>query len=286
MKSKDYQEFTEKFKPKLTTDDCITPDAVYDAVLGWVCKEYGVTPEQVVRPFWPGMDYQKAEYPEGCVVVDNPPFSILAQIQEWFLDREIKFFLFAPSLTALSGRKNVMRVNHLICNGDVTYENGAKVKTAFVTNLGDGETVLQTAPELGRIVNAASAAAQEERNKKKSLPKYIYPDEVVTAAILQRWAAHGVEFKVRRCDCMPISRLDGQREKGDAIFGGGLLLSERAAAERAAVERVAAERWTLSDREKALVAELGTKGEGVRCDGIEGNQQPDGKQRLPGALPG
>lgn len=281
MKSKDYQEFTEKFKPKLTTDDCITPDAVYDAVLGWVCKEYGVTPEQVVRPFWPGMDYQKAEYPEGCVVVDNPPFSILAQIQEWFLDREIKFFLFAPSLTALSGRKNVMRVNHLICNGDVTYENGAKVKTAFVTNLGDGETVLQTAPELGRIVNAASAAAQEERNKKKSLPKYIYPDEVVTAAILQRWAAHGVEFKVRRCDCMPISRLDGQREKGDAIFGGGLLLSKRAAAERAA-----AERWTLSDREKALVAELGTKGEGVRCDGIEGNQQPDGKQRLPGTLPG
>lgn len=78
MKSKDYQEFTEKFKPKLTTDDCITLDAVYDAVLGWVCKEYGVTPEQVVRPFWPGMDYQKAEYPEGCVVVDNPPFSILA----------------------------------------------------------------------------------------------------------------------------------------------------------------------------------------------------------------
>ena len=62
---------------------------------------------------------------------------------------------------------------------------------------------------------------------------------------------------MRRCDCMPISRLDGQREKGDAIFGGGLLLSERAAAERAAAERVAAERvaaeraaaerWTLSD---------------------------------------
>ena len=53
-----------------------------------------------------------------------------------------------------------------------------------------------------------------------------------------------------RVELIPVK--DGQREKGDAIFGGGLLLSERAAAERAA-----AERWALSDREKALVAELG-----------------------------
>ena len=48
-----------------------------------------------------------------------------------------------------------------------------------------------------------------------------------------------------RVELIPVK--DGQREKGDAIFGGGLLLSERAAAER----------WALSDREKALVAELG-----------------------------
>ena len=37
-------------------------------------------------------------------------------------------------------------------------------------------------------------------------------------------------------------------EKED-IFGGGLLLAERAAAERAAAERAAAERVPLSDRE-------------------------------------
>lgn len=29
----DYAGFVEKFKPKKTTDDCITPDAVYEAVL-------------------------------------------------------------------------------------------------------------------------------------------------------------------------------------------------------------------------------------------------------------
>lgn len=252
MKSRDYQEFTEKFKPKLTTDDCITPDAVYEAVLGWVCREYGVEPGRVVRPFWPGMDFQAAEYPAGCVVVDNPPFSILAKIQEWYLDNDIKFFLFAPSMTALSGRKNVMRVNHLICDADVVYENGAKVRTAFVTNLGDGETVLQTAPELGRLVREASEAAEKKRREIKRLPKYEYPDHVVTAAALQRLARHGVEFRVKRRDCIPIQRLDGQREKGASIFGGGLLLSERAAAERAA-----AERWVLSDREREIVKNLG-----------------------------
>lgn len=29
-----YDDFTEKFKPKLTTDDCYTPVEVYEAVLG------------------------------------------------------------------------------------------------------------------------------------------------------------------------------------------------------------------------------------------------------------
>lgn len=103
-KSKTYEEFVEKFKPKLTTDDCATPELVYDAVLGWVAKEYGIDPKSVLRPFWPGLDYQQQEYPDGCVVVDNPPFSILSKICEWYLDRNIKFFLFAPSLTALSGK--------------------------------------------------------------------------------------------------------------------------------------------------------------------------------------
>lgn len=78
-KSKTYEEFVEKFKPKLTTDDCATPEPVYDAVLGWVVKEYGIDPKSVLRPFWPGLDYQQQEYPDGCVVVDNPPFSILSK---------------------------------------------------------------------------------------------------------------------------------------------------------------------------------------------------------------
>ena len=76
-KSKTYEEFVEKFKPKKTTDDCYTPPEIYEAVKEWACLEYSIDPDTVVRPFWPGGDYEAFDYPEGCTVIDNPPFSIL-----------------------------------------------------------------------------------------------------------------------------------------------------------------------------------------------------------------
>lgn len=122
---------------------------MYDAVRDWACAEYGICPKTIVRPFYPGRDYKNAEYPEGCTVLDNPPFSILTEICRFYLDRKIKFFLFAPSLTAFSGRSTVMRMNHIFCDADITYENGAIVRTAFVTSYG-ADTVAQTAPKLGK----------------------------------------------------------------------------------------------------------------------------------------
>lgn len=105
MKNESYEEFVEKFKPKKTTDDCYTPPEVYKVIKDWVCRRYGIDPEKIIRPFWPGADYQAMEYQGGCVVVDNPPFSILSKICEYYLDRGIPFFLFAPSLTCLSGKR-------------------------------------------------------------------------------------------------------------------------------------------------------------------------------------
>ena len=133
IKSKTYEEFVEKFKPKKTTDDCYTPSEIYEVIKDWVCKRYNIDPENVIRPFWPGGDYEKDEYPPGCVVVDNPPFSILKNICEFYLERGIPFFLFAPSLTALSGKTTWDRMNHIVCDCTIEYENGATVKTSFVT---------------------------------------------------------------------------------------------------------------------------------------------------------
>lgn len=255
----DYEGFVEKFKPKKTTDDCYTPDEIYEVVAEWVAEKYGVRRSDMVRPFWPGGDFEAFDYPDGCCVVDNPPFSMLTKICEFYLSRNIPFFLFAPSLTLLSGSKTCMRMCHILCDACIEYENGAVVRTGFVTSYDDG-IVARTAPELGKAINAK--VDELHRRERVELPKYEYPDYVVTAAMMQRWSKYGIEFEVRREDCAHIGKLDAQKERGKRIFGSGLLLSERAAAERAAAERAAAERarahvWELSDRELAIVSMLG-----------------------------
>ena len=254
-KFNDYDGFVEKFKPKKTTDDCMTPPAVYDAVRAYACQRFGIDPDAVVRPFWPGADYTQVDY-TGRVVIDNPPFSILSKICHFYLDQDIPFFLFAPSLTCLCGGGMATKMNHLICDANVVYENGAEVRTSFVTSYGL-PTILESCPELTRIVNAAV----ESTKQTASLPKYVYPYEVVTTAMLQRYARYGVRYTVGADDAVFIRRLDAQKSYGKSIYGGGLLLSERAAAERAAAERAAAERavateWVLSDAERAISKDL------------------------------
>lgn len=244
----EYEAFTEKFKPKKTTDDCYTPKIVYNTVRDWVCAEYKIEPGNIIRPFWPGGDYEAEEYPPGCCVVDNPPFSILAKIIAWYEAREIHYFLFAPALTLFSGANNGLNRCYLPTGADVVYENGATVKTSFVTNL--DPLLIRSVPELKNAVEAASKKNQEAQ-KGAPRAKYDYPDEIVTAAMVQRWCHYGVPYELKREDAVFIRALDSQRKAGKAIFGGGFLLSARAAAERAA-----AKRWELSEREKRLAAGL------------------------------
>ena len=251
----DYDGFVEKFKPKRTTDDCYTPPEVYDVVADYVSGRWGVGRADMVRPFFPGGDFERYEYPPGCVVVDNPPFSILARIKRFYTDVGIPFFLFCPQLTALSGRQ-ALELTTVVADANVTYENGACVRTAFVTNL-PSPNVIESVPELGDAINEASERLR--RAKARHVEAHEYPVEVLTAARVGYLAAHHTPFAVRRGDCVHVSRLDGMGKR--SIFGGALLLSERAAAERAAAERAAPNRWSLSDRERAVCAALDAAGE-------------------------
>ena len=257
----DYDGFVEKFKPKKTTDDCYTPPEVFEVVVSYVIKRFGVRRADIVRPFYPGGDFENFDYPKGAVVVDNPPFSILARIQNFYLDKGIKFFLFAPTLTMLSGSR-ILEINHIACGAAVSYENGAKVSTSFITNLGPEMAVMETEPRLRLAIEEASTKAAKEKKQKQTLPKYEYPDAIATAAMFQRYSKYGIDLKINRDECLHVRALDSQRPYKKTIFGGGLLLSERAAAERAAAERAAAERaaaerWVLSDREKIMQKMLG-----------------------------
>lgn len=252
----EYQAFTDKFKPKLTTDDCYTPDNIYEVVRSWVFEHYGLPADTpVVRPFWPGGDYQAEEYPDGCVVIDNQPFSILGEIEAYYLDAGITFFLFSQGMTLFKPDK---RLHYIIVGESITFANGASININFVTSLGD--YLIETAPDLYQRIKEANK--DNLRETVKQLPKYAYPMEVVTAARCNYYAAHGTVYRVRPEEAHFVRKLDDQERAGKAIFGTGFLLSERAAAERAAAERAAAENasatvWALSVREKEIIRSLG-----------------------------
>ena len=254
----DYDGFLDKFKPRKTTDDCYTPPNVYEAVREWAVLEYNLAGREIVRPFWPGGDYEAYRYPARCVVIDNPPFSIISKIAAFYVAHGVDFFLFSPYLTNLNIGSGDKRIRHVITPCSVTYENGAKVDTSFITNMGDA--LIRNAPDLMDAIQAAEDANAAKRTK--SLPKYEYPDAVITSAKVGWYCKHHTPFAVNAEDCAFIRSLDAQ--SGSGIFGGGFLLSERAAAERAAAERAAAERaaahkWQLSPREIAIQKLLGEK---------------------------
>lgn len=267
--SEEYQAFVDKFKPKKTTDDCYTPAPVYEAVKIWAVDKYGLAGRPIVRPFYPGGDYQKKMYPDGAVVIDNPPFSILAEIVDFYHAHNIDFFLFAPGLTGLHPLISRDWLRSVIAHASITYENGAGVCTSFVTSLGDAKVTVS--PELHDSVEAASRAALEERKAPQKTPMYGYPDEVATAARLGYLAVHGVALEIMPDSCTPIRSLESQRAAGKRIFGGGLLLGSQAAAEKAAAEQAAKEqaekeaaeraaaekaavmKWQLSDAEREII---------------------------------
>ena len=240
----DYKAFVDKFKPKKTTDDCYTPPNIYDAVKEWAVKEYGLEGREIVRPFWPGAEFDAVEYPHGCVVLDNPPFSILSRIIRFYMLNRIDFFLFAPGLV-LTGARD--KCNLVMTAATITYENGAQVNTAFVTNM--GEWALRSAPDLDAEIARLDALNRKEKTRK--IRRLAFPNEVLTAGRLKYLAAHGVEFRLRRGEIHYMHDLDNCH-----TFGGCCLLSEGAATRLAAAERASAERVSLSEREKAIVRAL------------------------------
>jgi hypothetical protein len=175
-------------------------------------------------------------------------------------------------LTCISATTVVNNACGIPCDVSIVYENGAEVNTGFCTNL-ETELVLKSEPELySRLYEADK---QNRKDIKKQVPKYRYPDHVVTAAAVQLYSRRGVPFAVKREDCVQIRALDTQKAKRKHIFGGGLLLSDKAAQEKARAEKEAREKaraekekietekahvWELSERERAIIEEINNRG--------------------------
>lgn len=243
----DHDAFVEKFEPKKTTDDCYTPDDVFALVLEYVGKHCDITGKVIFRPFYPGGDFEAVDYPENCVVIDNPPFSIISKIARFYIKNNIKFFLFAPHLTLFGSD---IDCTHIVVGGSITYENGAVVKTSFLSNMFGDVKVIGDADLLQKFKNL-------EAKKKVNLPKYEYPDHVLTVSAVQYIIERGISLSIDKTDVLHYRGLDAQKVHGKAIFGSGFLLSNQAALEKAALEKDKSMIWELSEKERNLIEKLG-----------------------------
>jgi len=227
----DYEGFLEKFEVKKTTDDCHTPPEVYKAILGYVSTITDLTDKIIIRPFYPNCDYREVEYTDSHVVIDNPPFSIISQIAKYYTENGIKFFIFAPHLTLF----NVGLVcTCVVCGVDIKYQNGAVVKTSFLSNLFNGIGVLG-ATELYEILNSFN------KNEVK-LPKYEYPENVLTVSDVAKLVQRGISFQVDKNHMKHTRTLDSQRMHKKGLFGSGFIISDKAAADKAAADKAAADK--------------------------------------------
>lgn len=252
----DYEAFLKKFERKKTTDDCYTPANVYNAVLEWLGKQIDLEGREIIRPFYPDKDYKKEVYPTGCIVVDNPPFSLLSEIKTFYQSNGISFFLFAPHLTLFAGQQE--GINYILTANSIIFENGANICISFTSNLFK-DIKLWASSELHQMIDKAN---KDNINKqKKSLPKYVYPANVVTVSRLDRIIKGGVDIKIYSDQCYRVATLIDQKRLDKAIFGAGYLISDSAAAELKAAELKAAGKkdkyiWKLYPSEKEIIKHL------------------------------
>lgn len=247
--SEEYTRFVNKFALKKTTDDCYTPPEIYNAVKDWCLDKYNLNSARILRPFYPGSDYQSVEYTKDSVVIDNPPFSIISQICYWYMERKIRFFLFAPTLSLFNTAAG--KANYIVCSEKIVYENGARVNTSFVTNMGNDK--ITTAPELNKRLKDI-----RKRQYSKNKNKIEYPDNVITAALLTKIANSDALFEVRAEECKFIRKIDAYKKP---LYGAGFLISDKAAQRKTDIEKSInryndSDRLPLSDRERAIIKSL------------------------------
>ena len=244
----DYESYIAKFQEKeKTTDDTYTPPDIYEAVLNYVRSIYPMEGKEILRPFYPGGDYEHAEYPEDGVVIDNPPFSMFTKICKFYSERRIPFFIFGPGLTIFSCLRYCSVV---VIAPQIKFSNGAKIHCNFATNL-IGDILVTISPELSKAIAACPSQPQ-----KAKFTKYQYPKELLGVTDLQTMAKGTLPFSIKRNEAVLVRNLDNHPKGG--LFGDHLLISEAAAVKAAAVKAAAVKALPieLSERECAIVDNL------------------------------
>ena len=215
----DYDAYVAKFKKgsnRKTTDETYTPEDVYNCVVDYVDTIYPLEGHVVVRPFYPGGDYQAYNYPPNGVVIDNPPFSILSKIVRYYIGRGIPFFLFANSITSSSIARFGATVFHI--SRYIRFVNGAKINVCFVSNLTPQWAVV-CASSLSRSISSQPS----QQLKYKGVKKYVYPPNFFKFSDFQLISSLEEDTAFPSSGVVP-SLVHLEWRKG--LFGHSLLLSD------------------------------------------------------------
>lgn len=236
-KGETYEEFVAKFKknaPK-TPDDCYTPQPVYEVVKEYALKLAGLTEETCtpVRPFYPGGDYRNYDYPADAYVIDNPPFSILSEIRQFYMEKGIKYFLFAPHKTIFSCM-NSCKDTRIVMKAVIIYDSGVSIATSFVTNVLGKDILIKTAPELLTALRRTVALTKGNKNNvlgvKNEYPRNMFPFQKINAVMY-------ADFHIKRSECKTINKfkMRSECETGNKIkapFGRFALIIPDSVADR------------------------------------------------------
>ena len=136
----------------------------------------------------------------------------------------------------------------MIVADQITFENGAKVKCNFASNL-YGDKIITTAPLLNEYITAC-----ESQNQKVNIAKYRYPDEVLDVSAVQTICRGGIDWSLSRSECVIIRDLDRHPKRG-GLFGDHFLMSVAKGAEKEAARQAVP--IELSPRERRIVERLG-----------------------------
>lgn len=218
MTDEEYKNWCAHFddRPK-TTDDCYTPRAVIDFVEDYFCDYYNIDRKKIIRPFYPGGDYENEDYTDK-VVLDNPPFSLLTKIVQFYQKHGVKFVLFCNGTTGTTKMYGLLTYH---IGGTVIYENGARVNTAFVTNMNETEAIVSDRDFSDKLEKLTNKATRQKCKYEideitlatvKKCDWVLLKSEIIEDIHKTRKDAFGIGYKITRE--AGIRRNEAERQAG------------------------------------------------------------------------
>lgn len=145
-----------------------------------------------IEPFYNGNDYTAIDY-TNKVVVDEPPFSQIMDILNYYRTNGVYFFLYIPALCDIP---ELTRHSRALIDTSVTLikQNDVTTFTSFITNLEPSNVKLKTYPIFREnLINANAyerALRQQKitllRNELSNLMLYVSEDYVTNEHTVNR----------------------------------------------------------------------------------------------------